>query len=313
MSNESRLVNSLNKIPLFTDLPPKYVQLLLNVCEKIQLAAGTQLFRSGTASDELYIILSGEVAITTQEGIQLATIKPIATVGIGIFTGEIRMAAAEITEDSRLLKISKITLDRLLREDKPFASRVYHNCINIISEKLANDNIRLSEGQFKKKHFENRGNIISQQIDAQNQTVELIINDLETKKIMTRSQAEARLDDNWAETAYSILLVDTDVKSSQTLFKSLIDYQVLAASSIAIALEILDQDAPDIVITDLEIATTNGNELLAKLHENYPEIPLLAMSESIESGEIRSHGFDGFIRKPINIASFIRIIEAALT
>ena len=130
---------------------------------------------------------------------------------------------------------------------------------------------------------------------------------------MTRSQAEARLDDNWAETAYSILLVDTDVKSSQTLFKSLIDYQVLAASSIAIALEILDQDAPDIVITDLDIATTNGNELLATLHENYPEIPLLAMSENIESGEIRSHGFDEFIRKPINIASFIRIIEAALT
>jgi CheY-like chemotaxis protein len=308
----TKLIDILKKIPIFAGLSPNYVRLLLNLCENRRVEAGTQLFRSGTASDEMYILLSGELDISTKEGTQLATIKPVAAVGVGVITGETRMATAEASQDSQILAITKITLDRLLRDDKTFASRVYRNFINIVSENLSNDNIRLSESQFQKSRFENRIDLLERRIEVQKRTLDLVLDYLETEKIMPRAEAQARLDGEWDDDDLCILIVDDEADFRQLLVDALPDYLILEASNGREALEVLSQETPDLVITDIRMPEMDGIELLEELKERYPSLPVLAISGFMDPDEVHQYGFDGFIRKPVKIAALIKLVEAAL-
>ena len=83
------LIQLLKKIPIFDELPPTQVRLLLSLCENRKLGEGEILCESGTPSDEMYILLTGQLSVITAEGLNVATILPATTVGeMGVVTGE---------------------------------------------------------------------------------------------------------------------------------------------------------------------------------------------------------------------------------
>ena len=64
---EKLLLQVLRKIPIFTELSPTQLKTVLRLCVHRQCLPGDILCASGTPSDEMYILLSGEIAIVTPD------------------------------------------------------------------------------------------------------------------------------------------------------------------------------------------------------------------------------------------------------
>ena len=82
------------------------------------------------------------------------------------------------------------------------------------------------------------------------------------------------------EAKFVILCVD-DERIPLTLRKSVLEksgYQVLPANSGAEALEILEREAIDLVLTDLLMPGLSGTELAAQVKARWPGIPVVLFS-----------------------------------
>ena len=92
-NRENQLLQVLRKIPLFKGLDPQKIKKILGLCIHKVYQPEQLVCRSGAPSDELYILLSGELAVVTSENVKLASIKPVTTVGeMGVITAQPRSA-----------------------------------------------------------------------------------------------------------------------------------------------------------------------------------------------------------------------------
>lgn len=120
----------------------------------------------------------------------------------------------------------------------------------------------------------------------------------------------------------TILLVDDEVKLLDVLSGVLegLGYRPLTASSGAAALERLEQDPVDLVLTDLRMPGMSGQELLAEIHRRHPSMPVVIMTaystvrDAVQA--IKDGAFD-YIDKPIEqeelattLANALRLHEA---
>ena len=136
------LVQVLKKIPIFKDLSPPQVRQVLSICTSRAFQPQDNICTSGTPSEEIYILLSGKLEVTTAEGIGVAAITPVTTVGeMGVITGQPRSATVTAAQPSHLLVLPKNRLDYLLREDVDMRAKVYRNVVDILAGKLISSNI----------------------------------------------------------------------------------------------------------------------------------------------------------------------------
>lgn len=99
---------------------------------------GTVLFREGDPGKEMYVVQSGQIAITKQ--IRDVT-KLLATVGPGEFFGEMsiisnkpRSASATVDEDARLLVIDPRTFEAMIRGNAEIAVRLIKKLADRLAE-----------------------------------------------------------------------------------------------------------------------------------------------------------------------------------
>lgn len=115
--------------------------------------SGAEVCAIGTPSDEMYILISGSLAVLTKDGTQALTISPITTVGeLGFMTNCLRPVGLAATTASKVLRISRSHFDRLLRSDPDMQIKVYRNIIDLLSNRL----IRLRdlvEGALTRYHI----------------------------------------------------------------------------------------------------------------------------------------------------------------
>ncbi len=66
----------------------------------------------------------------------------------------------------------------------------------------------------------------------------------------------------------------------------------------------------DIVFTDMQMLNITGNDILHKIREKNPEIPVWLMTayDDYNTEKALSEGFNGFIKKPIQMSNFIEIL-----
>ena len=187
---EKVLVQLLKKIPIFDGLPPTQVRRLLGICEHRGLAAEARLCESDTPSDEMYVLLTGQLSVVTSEGLQVATILPVTTVGeVGVITGQPRSATVEVVQDARILVIRKSHFDALLGQDRPMCARIFRNVIHILSAKLVNDNIHLRDYQIEKTRYEGRLITLFKQVQHQKRRTELLLDFLDEQGIASPVEA----------------------------------------------------------------------------------------------------------------------------
>jgi len=89
--------------------------------------------------------------------------------------------------------------------------------------------------------------------------------------------------------------------------------QIHTAFTGAEALRVLDQFPCDLAIVDLSLCDIAGLDLVAKVHARWPSLPLVALSDGMDLGEVmraRSLGAAYCLLKPLSASSFADVCAA---
>ena len=302
------LIQTINKIPFFKGFSPSQAQSIISICAPKTFEAAEIICEGGTESNEMFIFLSGELGVITPDGIQVATILPVTTVGeIGIATRQMRTATVKATKRSNLLVIKRVQLEQLLKSDTELLTRVYRSLIETLAQKIVNDNIRIRDHLVAKVNGERR-------VKQQRRRVTLAMDLLEQKAGMERGEIEAYLVAHMGdEEAVRVLVVDDEEPIRRVVSDALSKFDVVQAENGVEALKMVEEETPDLVITDIKMPEMDGIALLEALRATKPDLPVIALSGFIEEEEAQSHKFDGFIPKPLKLDEFRQLVEATLS
>ncbi|MBI2355538.1 MAG: GGDEF domain-containing protein [Deltaproteobacteria bacterium] len=145
-------------MPLFLHVAPESVDGLLQRCSFMELREHDVLLRQGDANHNLYVVLSGELAIrlASQES------DPIALLGRGETIGEMSLidqkgvsAYVIATTDCRLLVFNDESIWALVR----FSHAAACNLLSIITTRLRHTNFVLSERMRLDHNFHQYGSV----------------------------------------------------------------------------------------------------------------------------------------------------------
>jgi PAS domain S-box-containing protein len=114
-----------------------------------------------------------------------------------------------------------------------------------------------------------------------------------------------------------ILFVDDDRSVREMVAPTLIEhgYRVLTAANGAEALALLAHPEHDIclVLSDVAMPLIDGLELLEKIHSRRPQVPVVLMSGTLDTGNARlPAGAAGFLPKPFRLEQLLAVIADVL-
>ncbi len=116
-----------------------------------------------------------------------------------------------------------------------------------------------------------------------------------------------------------VLVVD-DIESNRDLIKeylSPVNLEVISAENGQEALLFAEEYHPALILMDLRMPEMNGYEATEHLRDNpnTADIPIIALTASVawnEKTKIETHGFDGYLSKPVNISKLLRELSQYL-
>jgi len=115
----------------------------------------------------------------------------------------------------------------------------------------------------------------------------------------------------------TVLVVDDEFGTVEVLVAALEDegYRVLTAANGRRALERLEENKPDLVVSDFMMPLMDGAALVQAMRANpeFRSIPIIMMSAAPEAA-LRKHldGYEAFLRKPFRVAVLVELIAAVL-
>ncbi|SFD05484.1 ATP-binding protein [Butyrivibrio sp. YAB3001] len=110
------------------------------------------------------------------------------------------------------------------------------------------------------------------------------------------------------------LLIVDDTPINLTLMKGLLkntQVQIFTALSGAECLEILKKNSFDAILLDHKMPQMDGIETLQKIREQYPTLPVIALTANyISDGDnyYLSKGFNGYLKKPVNSSTLEELL-----
>lgn len=115
----------------------------------------------------------------------------------------------------------------------------------------------------------------------------------------------------------TVLLIEDDpaIVSGLELNLSLEGYQVLSAADGETGFRVACDQNPDMVVLDIMLPGMNGLEVLRRLRERSPDIPVLVLSARGEEADKvlgLQLGADDYISKPFSLSELLARINAAL-
>ena len=312
-STSNKLVQIVRKIPIFKGLAVEQIRKVLAACNHRVCKAGDVLCRSNTPSDEMYILIAGELAVVTAEGIKVATIAPVTTVGeMGVFTGQPRSATVEATRQSNIFSIRKIQLDQMLRDDQKMRVLIYRHMVDVLASKLTGDNVRLRDYQIDKSSSEDRIAMLERQLKLEQKRLQIAVDLGVEKGDVGSGEIDLYLDDKLKGVLQCVLVVDDEPEFRRIVREVLSAYAVTEADNGQQALNVLREEKIDLVITDIRMPEMDGFRLLENIRGQFPSIPVLATSGYVDAEELQGSGFDGFIEKPVSLDELQKIVEETL-
>jgi len=114
----------------------------------------------------------------------------------------------------------------------------------------------------------------------------------------------------------TVLVVDDEEMAVQCLAEHLErkGYRVATAGNGAEALELYRADPADAVITDLRMPKMDGNELIRRLREVSPDLPIFVTTGHTSIGDDKktvSQGATAVLKKPVSLREITKRLEAA--
>ena len=113
------------------------------------------------------------------------------------------------------------------------------------------------------------------------------------------------------------VLVVEDNEKNMKLFRDVLSatgYRTLEATTGGEAVELATEQAPDLVLMDIQMPDVDGVEALRRLRADArtASIPVLAVTAQAMQGD-REHflavGFDGYLSKPLNVRELIGTVR----
>jgi two-component system response regulator PilR (NtrC family) len=114
-----------------------------------------------------------------------------------------------------------------------------------------------------------------------------------------------------------ILIVDDNPHMSSLLSDILdfFDYKAAGAQDGEKALEILEKESFDMVITDLRMPKMGGMDLLRTIKDKFPHLPVVVITgfgtDSSQSDAFDAHA-DGFLAKPFKVEEIKKLLKEHL-
>ena len=115
--------------------------------------------------------------------------------------------------------------------------------------------------------------------------------------------------------AKRLLIVDDEETITFSLYQSFIhskkDYEVVTASSGEEALERIQENPFDLVVTDIMMSGMDGFELLNEVRHNYPQTDVIIMTaygSSIYKEKALKEGACDYVEKPFEMKEFKKLI-----
>ncbi len=131
------LLKVVEQIPMFFDVGRENAARVVQSCEVRHLDPGAILCKIRESSDALYILLSGGLTVTTERGVDLAQIDPVAPVGeMGMLTGQPRSATVRARQRSIVLSLRKAAFESLMRKHLAIARQVHKNVLETLVDRL---------------------------------------------------------------------------------------------------------------------------------------------------------------------------------
>lgn len=131
------LARIIEKIPLFHNMGTENVRAVLQLCERRTFQPWDTLCKAREQSNELAILLSGQLGVFSAENRQIATVQPVATVGeVGLVTGQARPTTVRAIQQSQLLVMPKPSFDRLLRANAGICLTIHRNVACTMMERF---------------------------------------------------------------------------------------------------------------------------------------------------------------------------------
>jgi len=115
----------------------------------------------------------------------------------------------------------------------------------------------------------------------------------------------------------TVLVVDDEFGTVEVLVAALEDagYRVLTAANGRRALERLEENKPDLVVSDFMMPLMDGAALVRAIRSNpqFRDIPVIMMSAAPETA-LRKHvdGYEAFLRKPFRVPALLELIASLL-
>ena len=109
-----------------------------------------------------------------------------------------------------------------------------------------------------------------------------------------------------------VLLIDDDdiVRGAMAMALGDCGYDVNALATGAAALAAIEQENPDVVMTDMKMPGFDGAALIQAIRARFPKVPVVAMSgDSVTEEEAAA---DAFLHKPFKLRDARAAIEKAL-
>lgn len=118
------------------------------------------------------------------------------------------------------------------------------------------------------------------------------------------------------KSAISLLIVDDEVVLRQLLKKILAreGYQIHTSEDGCAALEFLESNQVDIVITDMKMPGMDGMELMRRVKKQYPKVGVIFMTafgNTVTVKDALLNGADEYITKPFRSYEISMVVERA--
>lgn len=139
----SLVVQALHQVPLFAQLEEATLRGLAERAELLVLPAGREVFQAGSASDELYLLETGEVQVLAQGGKLMDALGSGAVFGeLALLTRERRTATVRTATPSTLIRLPRAALLPLLEGNDRLRERMWKT----LAERRFDDVARGLEG-----------------------------------------------------------------------------------------------------------------------------------------------------------------------
>jgi len=298
----------LKKIPVLTGLSPSQTQAVLNICQTRFYEPGEIVCACGAISEDMHILISGTMSVIGSDGTVIAMLNPLMVVGeMGLIRHQKRSAQVEAITPSNTIAIARLPFEQLLANDHKLKMLFYGNVVDSLSTKIVNDNLRALDRIDNQTAAQLTIHKLQKQLDY----ALSVIDDCDG---LSRTEVERQFDEKMIN-GVVILFVDdeTSIQSSVDRLLRKQSCNLLFAETGGDALKLIEQYKVDLVITDIQMAPMDGCALADEIGERYPDLPVIAVSDTVNPEETEGHNFSGFIDKPIGIADFRLLVETMLT